>query len=200
MPRPLTPAQQAAITTAQRALATAEINLASAEQTLQDFSARHEAEINALTRRKSEAYAAVSPAEYVKYAPKTDIIHNMEFGDTPISIYNAVMADEHRLTEHEKEEATHNFLSRLNEVAQRGGARTQWYHDAIITLQRELNRFGSRREQIMGRMAPQLRADLEQAETREREILERLARMAQATQATPPPPGGTPPTQGGRRP
>ena len=174
---------------------------------MQAFQSAHGHDIEALTRRKSEAYAAVSPGEYVKYAPKADIIANMDFGDTPLSIYNAVIADEHRLNEHEKEEATNNFLHRINEVARRGGARTEQYHRDIITLQRNLNRFGARRGQIMSRLVPEVRRDIEQLEARRIEVQERLdrrraQRMARRTTATPPsgtPPGGTSP-QAGRNP
>src|SRR3989344_4266981 len=204
---PLTAAQQTAIGEAKTTLKTAETSLTQATTAMQAFQSAHGHDIEALTRRKSEAYAAVSPGEYVKYAPKADIIANMDFGDTPLSIYNAVIADEHRLNEHEKEEATNNFLHRINEVARRGGARTEQYHRDIITLQRNLNRFGARRGQIMSRLVPEVRRDIEQLEARRIEVQERLdrrraQRMARRTTATPPsgtPPGGTSP-QAGRNP
>lgn len=221
--QPLTPAQQTAqlaaitnaenalkaarraspgVAAAEEALAKAEENLSNATKALEKFKGDHGAEIEILVRQKSEGFANISSGEYVKYAPKADIIAHMDFEDTPLSHYNAVMADDHVLTETEKEEATHNFLHRINEQAKRGGERTEQYHAAILTLQRELNKFGARREQIMRGMSPQVRADFDRLEERQREIVERLARLADAgvvpqpqagtPSQTPPSPQGTP--------
>ncbi len=124
-----------------KALLEAQQNLVQAELDIKKDESKHGSEIAAAIRKISESFAKLSTKEFIDYTPKNDFFNPelMDFELLGTDKYNALIKDEHALTEEEKTEVTHARMHRLIEEAKRGEERTKWFHNAMQIYQKQIN-------------------------------------------------------------
>ena len=136
-----------------RELATAQQAVQQADARVSEFNSTHGQEIAENTKRMSKFLGKLSPKEFMEYMPKAEFFNPALMSPEVLSttMMDALMKDEHTLTEPEKDAAMDARLHGIIEVGKRGEDRWAWFHDAIQRFQRAQN----------AREAAQLRVETE---------------------------------------
>lgn len=152
------PAMQATIEQLREEVRRADEALQSTIRAREEFKRKNSGRIAELTRGISEAAAQVSSAEFIKLMPREEFFQCTVMDPEVLGAdkYNALMDDEHLLSEVEKERATEARIHRIVEEATRVEERIENWNEEWMWFAKDQKEFEAQVEKIAARVSPTL--------------------------------------------